>query len=115
MILKVVLEPTSSASFRSMGNKYQVITSAQELRVGDIVHFFHSNINRADPSTWHDWYHVAYIGEVNKTKGYVIGYDGGSYLTNNKNFKWKAEIASGKLHGTSNWAAVRIADIKQTC
>ncbi len=108
-------QPDSSASFRSMGKKYKPITSAAELQPGDVVHFFRGSINKADPSTWHDWYHVAFIGEVNKTEGYVIGYDGGSYFTNNKNFKWKAEIASGKLHGTENWAAVRIADINPTC
>ena len=81
------------------------------LRVGDIVHFFHSNINRADPSTWHDWYHVAYIGEVNKTKGYVIGYDGGSYFTKNRNYKWEAKKSSNKVHGTTNWAICRPVNI----
>ena len=108
-------QPTSSASFKSMGNKYKIIANAQDLQVGDIMHFFRSNINKNDPSTWRLWYHVAYIGEVNKTEGYVVGYDGGSYFTNNKNFKWKGDIASGKMHGTTNWVGVRIADIKQTC
>ena len=108
-------QPSSSASFKSMGQKYKIITNASDLQPGDIIHFFKANINKSDPSTWHDWYHVAFIGEVNKTEGYVIGYDGGSYFTNNKNFKWKSEIASGKLHGTENWSAVRIADINPTC
>ena len=108
-------QPTSSSSFRSMGKKYKVITSAQDLQVGDILHFFRKSIDKSNPATWDDWYHVAYVGEVNKTEGYIIGYDGGSYFTNNKNFKWKGDIASGELHGTKNWSAVRIADIKQTC
>jgi len=108
-------QPGGSASFRSMGKKYKVITSAQDLQVGDIIHFFRKSIDKSNPATWDDWYHVAYIGEVNKTEGYVIGYDGGSYFTNNRNFKWKGNIASGELHGTKNWSAVRIADIKQTC
>ena len=108
-------QPSSSASFRSMGNKYKIISDPRDLQVGDIMHFFRASIDRNNPSTWNNWYHVAYIGEVNKTEGYVIGYDGGSYFTNNKNFKWKGDIASGKMHGTKNWAAVRIADIKQTC
>jgi len=108
-------QPTSSASFKSMGKNYKIIANAADVQVGDIVHFFRSNINKNDPSTWHDWYHVAFIGEVNKTEGYVVGYDGGSYYTNRKNFKWKDKIASGEFHGTKNWVAVRIADINQTC
>ncbi len=110
-------QPGGSASFRSMGkNKnYQVITSSSQLRVGDIVHFFRKKIDRSNPSTWDDWYHVAYVGEVNKTEGYIITYDGGSYFTNNRNFKDKSIIASDSIHGTQNWVGIRIADIKQTC
>ena len=59
-----------------------------------------------------------FLGElisVNKKEGTVTGYDGGSYFMQGRNYKWVAKIDSGKLHGTSNWSAVRITNLTQNC
>ena len=108
-------QPGGSASFKSMGRNYEVVSDINDLQVGDIVHFFHSSVDRKNPESWSDWYHVAFIGEVDKKKGTVTGYDGGSYYQQGRNYKWVAEIKSGKLHGTENWAAVRITNLTQNC
>ena len=100
-----------------MGKKYQVITKMSDIQVGDIIHFFRNSIDRSNPNTWSNWYHVAFIGEVDKSKGVIVGYDGGSYFTNNRNYKWTAKIndKNPKVHGTSNFAVVRVANLKQDC
>ena len=108
-------QPSSASSYKSMGKNYEIISDINALRPGDIIHFFRGSIDKNDPNTWGDWYHVAYIGEVSHSTDTIVGYDGGSYLTNNKNYKWRSKISSGTLHGTSNWAAVRVADISPTC
>ncbi|MBR4262139.1 MAG: hypothetical protein IKQ35_02100 [Bacilli bacterium] len=107
----------SSASYKAMGKAKgnKVITNVEDLQIGDIVHFFESCSNRADPDTWHDWYHVAFIGEIDRIKKTVTVYDGGSRYTNNRNFKIVAKLDNriNKLNGTSCWAAVRVVDIMQ--
>ena len=108
-------QPSGSAGFKSMGRNYEVITDPHDLQVGDIVHFFHSEIDRSNPETWSDWYHVAFIGEVNKKEGTVTGYDGGSYYQQGRNYKWVSKVDSGKIYGNSNWAAVRITNLTQNC
>ena len=85
-----------------------LIDKVSDLAVGDIVHFFHNKIDRNDPSTWSGWYHVAFIGEVDKKAGKVIGYDGGSYLQLTKNYKWESNINGNTLMGNENWAAIRL-------
>ena len=110
-------QPGSSASFKSLGKNYQVIPNMSSLQVGDIVHFFRKPVDRSNPDTWGEWFHVAYVGEVDHVKGEITFYDGGSFMTNNRNYKWKAKIddsESSKLHGSS-WSAVRITNIDQNC
>ena len=85
-----------------------LIDKVSDLAVGDVIHFFHNSIDRNDPSTWSGWYHVAFIGEIDKKAGKVIGYDGGSYLQLNRNYKWKADINGDTLMGNKNWAAIRL-------
>ena len=108
-------QPSGSAGFKSMGRNYEIISDINDLQVGDIVHFFHNSIDKTNPDTWSGWYHVAFIGEVNKRDGTITGYDGGSYFTNNRNYKWVAKASSGELHGTKNWSAVRITNLTQNC
>ena len=80
--------------------------SLSEAQVGDLIHFFKSPINKTgSPSSWHGWYHVAYIGEVYPDK--VVGYDGGSYFTKNRNYKWEAKKGSAEAHHTKNWVLCR--------
>ncbi len=110
-------QPSSSCSFKSLGKKYQVIHKMSDIQVGDLVQFFHNPIDLNKPDSWSGWYHVAFIGEVNKTKGTVTGYDGGSYFMMNKNYKWTSKIDDNnfKLMGNSNVAVIRIANLIQDC
>lgn len=82
-------------------------------KVGDVIHFFRSPINKnASSSTWaHTWYHVAFVGEVYDDR--VVFYDGGSYFTNGRNFKWVAKKTDTKLHGAefNNWAICRVVNL----
>lgn len=85
----------------------------KDARVGDVIHFFRSPINKnASSSSWaHTWYHVAYVGEVYDDR--VVFYDGGSYFTNGRNFKWTAKKTDSKLHGAdyNNWAICRVVNL----
>ena len=108
----------SSANFRNMGKAKgnKVITKVEDLQIGDIVHFFEScGGDMSNPDNWHNWYHVAFIGEIDYVKRTITVYDGGSRFTNNRNFKEVAKLDNkiNKLNGTSCWAAVRVVDIMQ--
>jgi len=110
-------QPKSSCAYGSMARKGKVITKMSEIEVGDIVQFFHDPIDLSDPSTWDSWYHVAFIGEVDKKKGTVTGYDGGSYFQMGRNYKWTSKIDDNnfKLMGNSNVAVIRITNLYQDC
>lgn len=98
---------TNEHSSRYSSNcKGKVITSLQNARVGDQIHFFKKNITKTNPSTWGNWYHIAFVGEVYADK--VVFYDGGSYFTKNRNYKWEAKKTATKVHGNNgNWFLCR--------
>ncbi|MBP5656272.1 Ig domain-containing protein, partial [Candidatus Saccharibacteria bacterium] len=84
------------------------IRYVDELKVGDIVHFF-----VADGG----WHHVAFVGEV--YKDYVVFYDGGGRWIGSMNFKKRVKRAhTKKLSDTysfeHSWFAVRMWDIDQS-
>jgi len=106
-----------SASPTAMAKKFGVIESMEDYEVGDIVHFFDHTVDRGDYTTWSGWRHVAFVGEVDKEEGIITFYDGGSYFTNTRNFKWTAKIddSTTKLHGYSGWGVVRVRELAQDC
>ena len=108
---------TSSASFKSMAKNGKIITNLHDIQVGDVIHFFASPITLTNPDTWHDWKHVAYVGEVDHNNNTFTVYDGGSYLTRNKGFKYTHSMDEphSSLDGFKYWAVVRVVDIDQTC
>ena len=108
---------TSSASFKSMAKNGKIITNLHDIQVGDVIHFFASPITLTNPDTWHDWKHVAYVGEVDHNNNTFTVYDGGSYLTRNKGFKYTHSMNEphSSLDGFKYWAVVRVVDIDQTC
>ena len=73
---------TASTQYTKMFNSdtCKVIKDPHDIRVGDIVEYFEGNVNPDDVSTWNGWYHVAFVGEVNKAKNTWTTYDGGSLL-----------------------------------
>lgn len=86
----------------------------KDAKVGDLIHFFHSPINKkASSSTWaHTWYHVAFVSEVYDDK--VVFYDGGSNSITHNNFKWEAKKTDTKLHGAEydHWAICRSVNLQ---
>ncbi len=107
----------SSASYKAMGKNGKIITNLYDIQVGDVIHFFASPITVTNPDTWHDWKHVAYVGEVDRVNKTFTVYDGGSYLTRNKGFKYKHSMSDskGSLDGFKYWAVVRTVELDQTC
>ena len=100
-----------------MGRNYEIISNIEDLQVGDIVHFFHNPIDPKNPDSWGGWFHVAFIGEVDKKKGTVTGFDGGSYYQQGRNYKWVSEISKGKVYGheQNRWVGIRITNLTQNC
>lgn len=94
------------------GTCKRIITDVTQTKVGDLIHFFNTPINKLNKNTWNGWYHVAYVGEVYDDK--VVVYDGGSYFTTNRNFKWefKKSNQTKVIHGSSNWVICRSIDIE---
>ena len=87
----------------------KVIYKAKDLEVGDILSFFENPVpNNSGPGSWHGWYHAAYVGETHKADGYVVIYDGGSRLTNNRSHKWKL---STKDKGNNKWVGFRVVEL----
>jgi hypothetical protein len=82
----------SGAGFSRMAKRGKVIERICDIRIGDVMHFFETSVDPTNPNTWSGWGHVAYIGEIDGKTNTVTVYDGGSYLTNNRNFKWTFKI-----------------------
>ena len=100
----------SSANYSGMySTAKKVIYKAKDLEVGDVLAFFRNPVpNNSGPSSWHGWYHAAYVGETHKSDGYVVIYDGGSRLTNNRSHKWKL---STKDIGNNEWVGFRLVEL----
>lgn len=104
----------ASSMYSEQVAHYPIVTDFKDLQVGDILHFFNHEVDSSNPSTWSGWKHVAYVGEVNKKKGTVTAYDGGSYFTINRNHKWtfNRNKTTKSLGGFPGWGAVHIIDLK---
>ena len=100
----------SSCAYTSLyKTSKKVIYKAKDLEVGDILAFFRSPVkNGSSPGSWSGWYHAAYVGETHKEDGYVVIYDGGSRLTNNRSHKWKM---STKDKGDNSWVGFRVVEL----
>ena len=94
------------ASYKSMCPGH-VVKNVSDYQVGDVIHFFRNPIDLDNVSSWSSssWYHVAYVGEV--YDDYVVVYDGGSYFTNNRNFKWTLK----KTDNSNKRAACHVIDL----
>ena len=114
-ILGTKERPYSSASFKTMGKdpKNKIITDFKDVQIGDILHFYRSPVDPANPDTWTNWGHVAYVGEINYQTGVITAYDGGSYFMVNKNHKWtfNRNKTTSSLGGFEGWSIVRVIDL----
>ena len=89
------------------------ITKFEDLKPGDIMGFYYHPIDRDKPSTWGVIQHSAFVGEVNKTKGIVTIYDGGSYYMINRNHKWTVKYpTTDKMGYWPGWVGWRIIDLE---
>jgi len=86
-----------AAGYKSMC-KGHVVADINDYQVGDVIHYFNHTVDYNNPSTWSDWYHVAYVGEVYDDR--IVTYDGGSYFTNNRNHKRVFKKSKGTDHKT---------------
>ena len=103
-----------SYRFKWFGNNYPIIRKKADLRVGDLVHFFHDPIKSNNPDTWTGWGHVACVGE--KSGNTVILYDTGNRFIRTGNFKKPFTVdAHGKPTGEydnyEGWVGIHIIDL----
>jgi hypothetical protein len=50
----------SCLTYIKIGGK--TIKHKKDLQVGDIIHFFTSEIDKNNPATWRGWHHVVIVG-----------------------------------------------------
>ena len=65
-----------SYRYKWLARNHKVIHKKKDLRIGDLVHFFHSPIESMDPDKWAGWGHVNCVGEKHGSE--VILYDTGN-------------------------------------
>lgn len=113
--------PLYKAGILKKGAKNTAIaypTRFQDLRPGDIIHFFDSPRDKTNRGSWGQGQHVALIGEVYKDK--IIVYDGGRHYQTTRNYKREikmvftdseeyAEIK--RVFGFDGWTSERFADL----
>ena len=89
-------------------NRGQRIDRKEDLRVGDLVHFFH-NSNETG------WGHVAIVGEINSTTGEVILYDTGNRFIRTGKYKIPLSLERGGAYENyEKWVGRRHYNINQT-
>lgn len=89
----------------------KIIRKKDDLRIGDLVHFFHSEIRSDDPDTWSGWGHVACVGEIVGTTVYT--YDSGNRFIRSGNFKCKFTVdknnhPTGTYDNYDGWVGIRV-------
>lgn len=99
-----------SASFRKIGaaKTNKIITNYEEIKPGDIIEWFDNSIDPNNVNTWNSWYHVSFVGEVDKDKRTFTAYETGSYLTSGRNHK-KVMSMDKKLKTA---AIIRVIDLQ---
>ncbi len=106
------VKTNSSSNYKGLyKNSKKVIYNVKDLEVGDILSFFHSPVREgSSPDSWSGWYHAAYVGETHKDEKdpYVVIYDGGSRLTNNRSHKWTMKLSSTDR----SWVGFRVIELE---
>ena len=106
------VKTNSSSNYKGLyKNSKKVIYNVKDLEVGDILSFFHTPVREgSSPDSWSGWYHAAYVGETHKDEKdpYVVIYDGGSRLTNNRSHKWTMKLSSTDR----SWVGFRVIELE---
>lgn len=100
-----------SYRFKWHARNHQVIHSKSNLRIGDLIHFFHSPVTSMDPDTWAGWGHVACVGEKHGDE--IVLYDFGNRFINTANFKKpftvdKLNRPTGLYDNYDGWVGIRV-------
>ena len=95
----------------------KVITRLCDVRVGDLIHFYDTDIDHTNMDTWDGkkWVHVAFVGEIDSENKTITVYDGGSSFITSRNYKWtfSSDVDWPKsLHGHRGIGIVRIKELK---
>lgn len=100
----------SSASFKKLATAKtnKIIKNYDEIKPGDIIEWFESEIDLNNVNTWKNWYHVSFVGEVDHNKHTFTAYETGSYLTSKRNHK---KVMSTKKFN-KKIAIIRVIDLK---
>lgn len=103
-----------SYRFKWFGWNYPVIRKKAELKVGDLVHFFHSTITSSNPDTWDKWGHVACVGE--RRGSTVILYDFGSRFIKSGDFKKEFTVdlrnrPTGEYDNYEGWVGIHLINL----
>lgn len=99
-----------SASFAKLGRakSNKIITNYEEIKPGDLLEWFDNEIDPNDVSTWKNWYHVSFVGEVDYEKKTFTAYETGSGLTGSRNHKKVHSMKKKNKH----LAVIRVIDLK---
>lgn len=103
-----------SYRFKWLARNYPVIRKKNDLRVGDLVHFFHAPVKSDNPDTWDGWGHVACVGE--KVGNTVILYDFGNRFIRTADFRKPFTVdtsnkPTGQYDNYEGWAAMRVVEL----
>ena len=106
----------SSDRFKGQVNAgMKIIRKKGDLRVGDLIHFFHSKISSDNPNTWNGWGHVACVGEID-SNGNVYTYDTGNRFIRSGNFKFVFSVnanntPTGTYDNYEGWVGIRVCEL----
>lgn len=103
-----------SYRYKFHARNFKVIRKKEDLRIGDLVHFFHGTVTSDNPDTWTGWGHVACVGE--KRGSTVIMYDSGRRFIGSGNFKIEFKVdgsnrPAGDYDNYDGWAGIRIVEL----
>ena len=103
-----------SDMFKWQAKHYKIIRKKEDLRIGDLVHLFHSRITSNDPNTWEGWGHVCCVGEKRGSK--VIMYDTGQRFISTGDFKKEFTVNSkneptGVYNNYDGWVGIHFVEL----
>lgn len=92
----------------------KIIRNKSELRIGDLIHLFHSKITSDNPNTWTGWGHVCCVGDI--VGDTVYTYDSGNRFIRTGNFKHIFSVntnnsPTGTYDNYEGWVGIRICTL----
>ncbi|MBO7726894.1 MAG: hypothetical protein J6S50_00425 [Oscillospiraceae bacterium] len=103
-----------SDMFKWQARHYKVIRKKEDLKIGDLIHLFHSHITSNDPGTWSGWGHVCCVGE--KRGNTIIAYDTGRRFISSGDFKKEFNVNSknepiGEYDNYDGWVGIHFVEL----